>query len=83
MYVVVIVNCTLYILQVIASYIQESETAPVKSTAEQMSSSYEEGARSFPHIPDDDTMRDAPSSAYKRQQRVGQEHMFHQKVSGV
>ena len=79
----IVINGTLFILQVIASYIQESDTAPVKSTAEQMSSSYEEGARSFPHIPDDDTVRDAPSSAYKRQQRVGQEHMFHQKVSDV
>ena len=56
-----------------------------------MSTSYEEGARSFPHIPDDDTERDAPGSSKRHgtrssigtQKKVGQEHMFHQKVSGT
>lgn len=70
----------------IATYTQQSETAPAEPTSEQMSTSYEEGARSFPHIPDDDTERDAPGSSKRYgvrsgAQKVGQEHMFHQKVS--
>ena len=73
----------------IATYSQLSQTAPVKSS-EKMSTSYEEGARSFPHIPDDDTERDAPGSSKRydtrsstgTQKKLGQEHMFHQKVSG-
>lgn len=77
-------------LQVIASYNQLSEIAAMKSS-EKMSTSYEEGARSFPHIPDDDTERDAPGSSKRygtrsitgTQKKVGQEHMFHQKVSGT
>ena len=76
-------------VQVIATYTQQSETSPSKTTSEQMSTSYEEGARSFPHIPEDDTEKDAPRSSPKRfsarsttgAQKVGQEHMFHQKVS--
>ena len=59
-----------------------------------MSTSYEEGARSFPHIPEDDVERDVSgssgtkryatrSSTSAQKQKVGQEHMFHQKVSGL
>ena len=68
-----------HILQVIATYTQESETSPAKGSPEEMSTSYEEGARSFPHIPDDEPMKDAPRK--RPPKKVGHEHMFHQKVS--
>lgn len=73
-------------MQVVATYTQQSDTSPAKSSLEEMSTSYEEGARSFPHIPDDEPEKDAPGKRYTtrsttQKQKVGHEHMFHQKVS--
>ena len=73
-----------YILQVVATYTQQSETSPAKGSPEEMSTSYEEGARSFPHIPEDEAEKDAPGKRYSTRsssKKVGHEHMFHQKVS--
>ena len=75
-----------HILQVVATYTQQSETSPAKGSPEEMSTSYEEGARSFPHIPEDEPEKDTPGKRYStrsstQKQKVGHEHMFHQKVS--
>ena len=76
----------MHILQVVATYTQQSETSPAKGSPEEMSTSYEEGARSFPHIPEDEPEKDTPGKRYStrsstQKQKVGHEHMFHQKVS--
>ena len=81
-----VITYDLHMLQVVATYTQQSETSPVKGPPEEMSTSYEEGARSFPHIPEDEPEKDAPGKRYStrsssQKQKVGHEHMFHQKVS--
>lgn len=68
--------------EVVATYTQQSETSPAKGSPEEMSTSYEEGARSFPHIPEDEAEKDAPGKRYSTRsssKKVGHEHMFHQK----
>ena len=70
-------------LQVIATYIQQSETS-ARSSSEQISTSYKEGAHSFPHIPEDYVESDTPGlSGTKCYATRSSTSAQKQKVSGL